>query len=388
MSEEETKEDSENAPAPVDEPGDEAREGADEPEAAEEPSKEAKGDKSKPLSPGARLAAQRAARSAQKAAKRGRQKNEVEVRAQKRAEKISKWYEKHRVPVLSGLGAAALLIAGFIAWTYLGSRGDESAAAALAKAVDTEAAPIRNPDDVEAADLPASGESYPTVEARNRRALAESRDVLRTHAGTRAAVWARLGEARALLDLGQGAQARESYEKALHEAQGDATVLARAYEGLAFTYEAEGKTSDAVTKFQQLSHAGDGAFRDLAEYHLARMYLAQHQNDRAKETLRVLVNRLRERDDSEEGAVSPFVLTQAELRLAELDSSLVPRGGAGGAGPGGGTLIGPNGERMGAGGPGGAGGISDEQLQDLIRRLQAKQGAGGGAAGGSGGGGE
>ncbi len=321
-------------------------------------------------SPGARLAAQRAAKAAAKAAKRGKTKaDEVEQQAEARAATMATWFEENRKIAYGVLAAVVVVIAGFIGWSTWGHRSAEQASLALGEALDAANAEIR------AADAPAppenapDRETFPTTTARAEKALSLFRKVTSAHAGTDAAVWARLGEARALLDLGKPGEARAAYEKAIREGSGNASVSARAFEGIAFSFEAENEPRKAIEKFQSLARTGEGGHKDLADYHLARMHLRTGDDSRAKDLLKELVQRLRANDDGDPEDLSPYVLTQAELRLAELDSSLVQRPTEG---LNGGTMFGPGGIQL--GGEGGPSNVTPEQIQEILRNLQKSRG--------------
>jgi predicted negative regulator of RcsB-dependent stress response len=323
----------------------------------------------KPLSPGARLAAQRAAKAAAKAAKRGKtQADEVEQQAEAHAATMASWFEDNRKTVYGVLAAIAVLLGVYVAWSTFGHRAAEQASAALGEALDVANARIRAADAPEEPADALGRETFPTTTARAEKALSLFRKVTSQHAGSDAALWARLGEARALLDLDKPGEARAAFEKALREGSGNASVTARAFEGIAFTFEAENQPQKAVEKFQALSRAGEGAFKDLADYHLARMYLRTGEENRAKDLLKDLVQRLRAGDDGAPEDRSPYILTQAEVRLAELDSSLVPRPTQG---LNGGSLIGPGGIQLGGDGPSN---VTPEQIQEILRNLQKSRG--------------
>ena len=323
----------------------------------------------KALSPGARLAAQRAAKAAAKAAKRGKTAaDEVEQQAEARAATMASWFEDNRKTVYGVLAAIAVLLGIYVAWSTFGHRSAEQSSAALGEALDVANARIRAADAPEEPADALGRETFPTTTARAEKALSLFRKVTTDHAGTDAAVWARLGEARALLDLDKPGDARAAFEKALREGSGNASVTARAFEGIAFTFEAENQPQKAIEKFQALSRAGEGAFKDLADYHLARMYLRTGDENRAKDLLKELVQRLRAGDEGAPEDRSPYVLTQAEVRLAELDSSLVPRPTTG---LNGGSLIGPGGIQLGGDGPSN---VTPEQIQEILRNLQKSRG--------------
>ena len=85
----------------------------------------------------------------------------------------------------------------------------------------------------------------------------------------------------------------------------------------------------------------------MAEYHLARIKLARGDREAAKTLLKGVYDRL---GSPAEGAPkSRFLKGEVEVRLAELDSSLVPAGGGGQE-------------------------FSPEEIQRLIQQLQQKGG--------------
>lgn len=141
----------------------------------------------------------------------------------------------------------------------------------------------------------------------------------------------------------------------------------RALEGKAFTLEAAEQWAEALAVYEELARVDGGRFEPVAKYHIARMYLAQGDRPRATDTLRTLVESLREAEDDEDAQDFEYVLAQAQTRLRELDPSAAPPPPAAPDPFGGGGL---------GGGPGGD--LTNEQLQELIRRFQQQQQQGGG----------
>jgi tetratricopeptide (TPR) repeat protein len=374
----------------------------------EEDEDEAKPAAKQAPSAGARLAAAKAAKAAKKAAKRGkaqaasglpagmlgggRGREPVEALKEtsigQAATKAGEWAQSNR-PVAYGIAAAIVLaMVGAIGWTVWSSGQTEAAGAALAEAVriaNAEVDPDRHepagdPDD--SSDEEPSDEAdedpwFPSRQARAEAALEAYQGVLRDHGGSDAARWARLGEGRALFDLGRHEEARRSYELALREAGGDPMVAWRALEGIGFTYEVEDQWEQAIEQYEELRTVEDGRYEAVADYHIARMRIAMGDRAAATTALRGLVERLRADSESEEPDF-PYVLAQAEVRLRELD----PGASATGSSP---MMIGPQGD-PGAGVPG-LEGLPPEILEQLRRQLEQSQGAEG-AEGGSEGGGE
>jgi hypothetical protein len=143
----------------------------------------------------------------------------------------------------------------------------------------------------------------------------------------------------------------------------------RALEGKGFTLEAEEHWDQALEVYQEMARVDDGRFEPVAKYHMARMYLAKGDRDRATETLRGVVDHLREAENDENAQDFEYVLAQAQIRLRALDPSAVPAPPPG------------FGDSMMGAGPGADGQpqLTPEQLQELIRRFQQQ---GGGAPGG------
>ncbi len=334
-------------------------------------STEGSSEKSGPTA-GQKLAAQMAAKAAQKAAKRGKAPA-AEEQADKRATDIAHELGKHARLLNIAAAVAVPIGLGFVASSLFGHRGEVEAGRALTKAVAIANANIRAADQEAPEDEPEGTVTFPTIQARAESALREFQAVTSHHAGTVAASWARLGEAHALLELNRISDARTAFEKARREGGDDPMISARALEGMGFALEAENKPQEAVQKYQELSRLSSGAFRNLADYHLARMYIALHEEVRAKETLRTLVDRLNsaEGPGGELAPASPYVLDQAQIRLAELDPSAVPHARRSAQPSSGGTIMGPNGPIEIGGAEGGAG--QNEALQRLIEQLN-KQG--------------
>lgn len=319
---------------------------------------------------GQRLAAARAAKAAAKAASRGGAVSAGDVAVDKATADATHWLETHGrwLGIVLASGVAVGIAA--VAWNSFATSSSAAAGASLHTAIETSTAPIRAAEATpeESDDVPAR-ESFTSVELRAKKALELHRKVGAAHGGSRAAAWARLGEATALLDLGRVGDARAAYQRALNESDGDDIIAWRALEGIGFSYESEQKWRDAVSQYDRLAAVANGAYRDFADYHLARMLLVQGRRDDAKNKLKTLVERLRGRDETE-GSRHPFLLTQAEIRLSELDPNAVPRRSAPAM----------DGMQL-LGGGGGVDSIPPEQLQEILRRLQESQGAGGGPPG-------
>ena len=295
-----------------------------------------------------------------------------------RAARLSKWIKEHR-QAFGGVVAVALLgVGGFLGYTYWQGKHEADASAVLAQAFADEHGHVSDKDDDDEAKARQLYPTFKTVDARRDAAIAKYKEVESNFTGTGAAILARLAEAGLLLDKGdaKGAIAAYGEVKASPLAQADAEVRGRALEGIGFADELlaqsdaagrDGHLDDALGVFNQLAEVDMKGFKELGQYHQARVLQAKGDKAKAIELLKDVQKRV-----AEPGSEHPFSYLEyvVEDRLRALDPSALPpkpkptrgMGGPGGA-PG--------------GGPGGDIDMSDPQIQDLIRQLQ-QQGQGGG----------
>ena len=237
------------------------------------------------VSAASRLAAKRAAKAAAKAARKGT--DAVPARAAAESwKRVGGWADAHRRQVIIA-GAAGLVVAAaaILASTQLAARS-HGAGAALGAAIDAARGRI-----VAAGETPpedALGESFPSAHARAEAALGRYRKVTANDPDSKTAAWGLLGEGNALLELGKADDARKAYARALELGLADPFVQWRAIEGLAFSFEAQGKPEDAMRRFEELATIQKGAYRAAGDYHRARLYAAQGKGDKTLEILDAL----------------------------------------------------------------------------------------------------
>jgi tetratricopeptide (TPR) repeat protein len=159
--------------------------------------------------------------------------------------------------------------------------------------------------------------------------------------------WAKLGQGSVLTLSGKADEAVTLFASTFAGTDGESAMNALALEGHVIALESAGKVDEALKQLERLKGYDDGAYKDVAEYHLARIKLARGDREAAKTLLKGVYDRL---GSPAEGAPkSRFLKGEVEVRLAELDSSLVPAGG-------------------------GAQEFSPEEIQRLIQQLQQQKG--------------
>lgn len=262
-----------------------------------------------------RLAARRAAKAAAKAAKKGTAV--IPDEAQERVAQAAAVYERNSSKLWIGIGAFILVSAGvFVALEVFGARNHEAAAAleqgieAARGAIIKEGEEAPEDDDIE---------TFPSIEARAKKADEAYASAASKFSGKLAARWAKLGEAGALAELGKHAEAQKIFESLTSDE--DAFIVARATEGTAFALEAQGKHADAASRFEALGKLQDGAYKPLADYHRARMLIAQGKQREAATVLETLIKAERAKPEATPSRFTN-VVNDAETLLTELSVEL------------------------------------------------------------------
>ena len=162
-----------------------------------------------------------------------------------------------------------------------------------------------------------------------------------------AGTWAKLGQSSVMLAAGKFSDAQALFSTVFGTSKEQPVMGAQALEGSAIALEAGGNVDEALKRFEELKTYDGGTYRDLAEYHVARIKLGRGERDTAKTMLKTLYDRL---SSPTEGAPKGrYLKGEVEVRLAELDSSLVPVGSG-------------EGQQF-----------SPEEIQRLIQQMQMQQ---------------
>jgi hypothetical protein len=227
-------------------------------------------------------------------------------------------YQRNARTLWAVIGGILLLAGGAIAVQHFMSIKDHDAGNSLAQAVEAARAPIVKEGE-EPSEEDDDAETYPTAEARANKALEAYRKTAKTHAGTPAARWARLGEGTALAELGKQAEAEKVFSALTKDEEG--FIAARATEGVAFALEAQGKHAEAAAQYEALAKLQNGVFKPVADYNRARALIAQGKERDAAGVLEALVKAERGKPEAA-GTRFPSVVSDAETLLTELSVSL------------------------------------------------------------------
>ncbi|MBX3192097.1 MAG: hypothetical protein KF819_34220 [Labilithrix sp.] len=250
-----------------------------------------------------------------------------------RTAKLSEWAKKNQktVQTVGALVAAALLgIAGFL---YYQNKQETDASVLLSKAVDDERGRVGEPAEKEKDDEPKdTTPTFKTFDDRREAALKKYREVQAQFPKTGAAILARLSEGSLLLDKREadGALAAFNDVKGSALATADQEVRGRAMEGIGFAHELKGSWDEAIKAYKELESSVDvKGFKELAMYHQARVHQNKGENDKAKELLLSLKERLNKPDDNvanlPQGPAFPYLRDVAMDRLREIDPSAAPK---------------------------------------------------------------
>ena len=236
-----------------------------------------------------------------------------------------KWFRanfgKIQWVVLAGIAAAA----GYALYNSQIEKTAAAATGALAAGITVEHGKVmaedKRSDEEKEAD---PSKIYKTVDERADAALAAYRKAQAEHAGTAAALLAKLGEAGVLLDKRDWPGAIEAYNAVLASklAKADADVRGRAIEGVGLAKEGKGDLDAAIGSFKELQAIDERGFKELGMYHEARMLLAKGDKDKAKDLLKQIHDKLVV--PTPEGKQFRYLETLVDEALRRLDPNALP----------------------------------------------------------------
>ena len=239
----------------------------------------------------------------------------------------TKWL-RGNLPTIQWVIAVGLVgVAGFIGYSYFTQRKLGGASGLLASGAAAEAAYVlpedKRPEEDKELDPTAV---YKTTDERAEKALAAYRDVAQQHAGSGAAILARLGEAGVLLDKRDWDKAIEAFDAVLKTplAAADPDVKGRSIEGLGLAKEGKGDADGAMSDFKRLETIDAKGYKELSQYHQARLLLAKNTEDdraKAKDLLKAAYDKIKE--PSLDKKPMPYLEKSLEQGLRNIDPKLV-----------------------------------------------------------------
>jgi len=211
--------------------------------------------------------------------------------------------------------------------------------------------------------------TFATEEAR----LKAAADAYKTAAATggTTATLARLGEAGILYDQGKYKEALKAYQdvRGSELAGKDEDVKGRAIEGIGLSHEGLGELDAALKSFRELENSGITGFAPLGQFHQARLLRAKGENDKAKELIKKVVDKLAEKDKDRAPGMPPSYLQSAARELyAELD----PEAAAAATMP---QTIDPAVLEKISKETGKSGGVDPEKLKELLKQVKDATGS-------------
>ncbi|KYF74137.1 hypothetical protein BE11_27880, partial [Sorangium cellulosum] len=262
-----------------------------------------------------------------------------------------RWIKKNFHIVQWGALAALVATGGVLFYLSRADKKDAVSSSALASAVAADRGRVLAEDTRtdEEKELDVT-RTFKTADERSDTALAAYNKVIDEHGGSGAAILAKLGQAGVLLDKKDYAHAIEAYSAVVSSplAGADPDVKGRAIEGIGFAKEGKGDLDGALASFKELEAIDMRGYKELAQYHQARIHLAKGESDKAKELLKSAHEKLQA--PSTEGPSFQFLGAVVEEMLRKIDPTAAPPRPAFG---------GPKGQSM-----------TPEEIEQLIRRAR------------------
>lgn len=246
------------------------------------------------------------------------------------ASAFSTWFKKNFSAIQWVVIAAVVGGAGFLGYTYFSQKKAAGASGSLMAAVADERGRVV-PEDKKQDDKRSDEEKefdqqkvFKSADERADTALAAYRQVAEQNPGTGAGMLARLGEAGALLEKRDYQKAMEAYQQVMSSplAAADLDVKGRAIEGVGFAKEGKGDVDGALASFKELEGIDVKGYKELGEYHQARLLLGKGDKDKAKDLLKKAFDALKA--PSADGHPFRFLENVVEESLRDLDPSAVP----------------------------------------------------------------
>jgi tetratricopeptide (TPR) repeat protein len=297
---------------------------------------------------------QRKAQEAQQLSSRTQMEPALPEEVEVVARGFTEFAHEQRNKILGVIGAFFVISAAVILVRGMLTSSSSEAAGALTLALEIASANVDPEDKDGKTDL--GDPVFASRTERTKKSAEAFASVAKRFADKPVALWAKVAEGAAHMELNAPDKALAQFDEAARTADSQVEVKARAVEGAAIALEAQDKLAEALKRYEELKTINGDATKNLAEYHIARLKLKQGDREGGKALLKQLYDRL---SSQPEGTPpSRFLRGEVEVRLSEIDSSLVDKGTTG------------TGESF-----------SQEQLQRLIEQLRNQQGGAPGVPG-------
>jgi predicted negative regulator of RcsB-dependent stress response len=265
---------------------------------------------------------------------------------------LGKWIRDHFGTIQWVVLGALVAGGGYLFFQTRVDKSEASAASTLMAGVEADRGRVmaedKRSDEEKAAD---PTKVFKTADERSDTALAAYKKVQTEHAGSGAAILARLGEAGDYLDKHDYDHALEAFSAVSSStlAAADPDVKGRALEGLGFAKEGKGDLDGALASFKELEAVDSRGFKELGLYHQGRVLLAKGDKDKAKDFLKQAREKLEQ--PTADGPPLHYLQQMTDEMLRRIDPSLVPTKGP--------TLGGPKG-----------GSMTPEEIEKIKRQLE------------------
>ncbi len=241
------------------------------------------------------------------------------------ASATGKWIRKNFNVIQWVVLAAGVGVGGYLLYTSQTEKTAAAATSALAAGLTAERGRVMAEDkrsDEEKEFDPTK--VYKTQEERSEAALAGYRKAMAEHAGTPAALLAKLGEAGVLLEKRDWDGAIAAYGAVLSSklAATDIDVKGRCIEGVGMAKEGKGDLDGAIASFKELEGIDARGFKELGMYQQGRVLLAKGEKDKAKDILKMVREKLQA--PATDGQKLRYLEEVVDESLRKIDPSLVP----------------------------------------------------------------
>jgi tetratricopeptide (TPR) repeat protein len=196
------------------------------------------------------------------------------------------WLEANRrtiIAVLAAVIAVCLAIGAYFGYASWQRHGAERL---MTKADEIYRAPVVSPDEYQKNALLRAMGAYTDADKKWNEAAEAYDELAARYPATKAGGLAAFFAGNAFYQLGKYDKAIERYEAYVERAGKNAPFAAMAKQGMAYSYEAEGKLEQAEKGFQELLAEAGGTTAFLALFDVARVYEKEKQFDKAIETLK------------------------------------------------------------------------------------------------------